>query len=73
MIVATDANVRTTQSADKQGLDAALQVAFTGGAAMGFVVVGLGLLGLAGFYLIMGVGETFHNEDMYHVYTLEAL
>ncbi|GMH86675.1 hypothetical protein TL16_g10617, partial [Triparma laevis f. inornata] len=58
MIVATDANVRTTQAADKEGLDAALQVAFTGGAAMGFVVVGLGLLGLSGFYLIMGVGYT---------------
>ena len=31
MAVATDANVRTTQAADKEGLNAALKVAFTGG------------------------------------------
>ncbi|GMI08583.1 hypothetical protein TrVE_jg7390 [Triparma verrucosa] len=68
MIVATDANVRTTQAADKQGLDAALQVAFTGGAAMGFVVVGLGLIGLAGFYLIMGVGYKENNSDCLSIY-----
>ena len=47
MIVATDANVRTTHAADKHGLDKALRVAFTGGAAMGFTVVSLGLGGVA--------------------------
>jgi K(+)-stimulated pyrophosphate-energized sodium pump len=35
MVVATDANVKTTQAADKGGLNDALQVAFTGGAVMG--------------------------------------
>ena len=34
MLVATDANVRTTEAADKHGLDRALGVAFTGGSVM---------------------------------------
>merc|ERR1719201_1291178 len=63
MVVATDANVRTTQAADKQGLNAALRVAFTGGACMGFVVVGLGLTGLSVFYIIMNAG--YDNDNYY--------
>ena len=61
MVVATDANVRTTQAADKEGLAAALRVAFTGGACMGFIVVGLGLAGLSVAYIIMNVGYASEN------------
>jgi len=57
MMVATDANVRTTHAAEEGGLNAALQVAFKGGAVMGFTVVGLGLAGISVFYLFMGVGR----------------
>jgi len=65
MIVATDANVRTTQAARAEddggnvggGLNNSLKVAFTGGAVMGFVVVGLGLFGVSLFMLIMSQGR----------------
>merc|ERR1719191_2352862 len=45
MDVATQSNVRTMEAA-KRGLNPALQVAFAGGAVMGFTVVSLGLLGI---------------------------
>jgi K(+)-stimulated pyrophosphate-energized sodium pump len=66
MVIATDANVRTTQAADKEGLNAALTVAFTGGAVMGFTVVGLGLLGVSVmFYLVtLGYGEAGQVERL---------
>ena len=51
MMSATRANVRTAQKA-KEGMPAALSVAFSGGAVLGLCVVGLGALGLAILYLI---------------------
>jgi len=51
MKVATKANVRTTHAA-RTGLAGALNIAFSGGLVMGLSVVGLGIIGLSGLFII---------------------
>ena len=68
MHVSVRANVRTTEAARSSGLAGGLDIAFKSGAVTGLLVVGLALLGVAGYYFYLrSSGNPETPEGMRHI------
>src|SRR3954454_6405899 len=72
MNISVRANVRTAEAA-RVGLNEALQVAFNGGAVTGLLVVGLGLLGVAGYFALLYANAVDKTQLTHIIHPLVGL